>query len=104
MPGVRTPKASRVVAVTAAAVVTAAALAEAASTAMAFMEASLVVGSTVADFTEDFTADFTDARLQGLALDPNADNDYYDDGGCYVVRRRVMTRYGWRVRPVQVCG
>ena len=33
-----------------------------------------------------------------------ADNDYYDDGGCYVVRRRVMTRYGWRVRPVQVCG
>ena len=35
---------------------------------------------------------------------PYADNDYYDDGGCYVVRRRVMTRYGWRVRPVQVCG
>jgi hypothetical protein len=30
--------------------------------------------------------------------------DYYDDGGCYVVRRRVHTRYGWRVRPVQVCG
>ena len=35
---------------------------------------------------------------------PYADNDYYDDGGCYVVRRRVMTRYGWQVRPVQVCG
>jgi hypothetical protein len=86
-------------AVTAAAVVTAAA-----STAVAFMEASLAVGSTVEDFTEDFTADFTDARLQGLALEPYADNDYYDDGGCYVVRRRVMTRYGWRVRPVQVCG
>src|SRR5882724_3083752 len=35
---------------------------------------------------------------------PYADNDYYDDGGCYVVRRRVMTRYGWRVRPVRrVC-
>jgi hypothetical protein len=32
------------------------------------------------------------------------DNDYYDDGGCYVVRRRVHTRHGWRVRPVQVCG
>jgi hypothetical protein len=31
-------------------------------------------------------------------------DDYYDDGGCYVVRRRVHTRYGWRVRPVQVCG
>src|SRR5258708_2420313 len=25
-------------------------------------------------------------------------DDYYDDGGCYVVRRRVHTRYGWRVR------
>jgi hypothetical protein len=35
---------------------------------------------------------------------PYAYNDYYDDGGCYVVRRRVHTRYGWRVRPVQVCG
>jgi hypothetical protein len=36
---------------------------------------------------------------------PYAHNDdYYDDGGCYLVRRRVMTRYGWRVRPVQLCG
>ena len=31
-------------------------------------------------------------------------DDYYDDGGCYVVRRRVHTRYRWRVRPVQICG
>jgi hypothetical protein len=31
-------------------------------------------------------------------------DDYYDDGGCYVVRRRVQTRYGWRVRRVEVCG
>ena len=30
-------------------------------------------------------------------------DDYYDDG-CYVVQRRVYTRYGWRLRPVQVCG
>ena len=30
---------------------------------------------------------------------------YYDDyGGCYLVRQRVMTRYGWRLRRVQVCG
>ncbi len=29
---------------------------------------------------------------------------YYDDGGCYLVRRRVHTPYGWRIRPVQVCG
>jgi hypothetical protein len=29
----------------------------------------------------------------------------YDDygGGCYVVRQRVHTRYGWRIRPVEVC-
>ena len=32
--------------------------------------------------------------------------DYYadDGGGCYVVRQRIHTRYGWRVRPVEVCG
>ena len=28
--------------------------------------------------------------------------DDEDDGGCYLVRRRVMTRYGWRIRRVQV--
>jgi hypothetical protein len=32
------------------------------------------------------------------------DDSYYGDGGCYVVQRRVHTRYGWRSRPVQVCG
>jgi hypothetical protein len=33
------------------------------------------------------------------------DNGYYaDDGGCYIVRQRVHTRYGWRLRSVQVCG
>jgi hypothetical protein len=31
-------------------------------------------------------------------------DSYYDDGGCYVVRRRVHTPYGWRIQPVQVCG
>jgi hypothetical protein len=30
---------------------------------------------------------------------PYAYDDYYDDGGCQTIRRRVMTRYGWRVRP-----
>jgi hypothetical protein len=31
---------------------------------------------------------------------------YYDDdeGGCYLVRRRVMTRYGWRIRRVEICN
>lgn len=28
----------------------------------------------------------------------------YDDGGCYLVRRRISTPYGWRIRRVQVCG
>src|SRR6267378_3877784 len=28
----------------------------------------------------------------------------YGDGGCYLVRRRVMTPYGWRLRRVQVCN
>jgi hypothetical protein len=32
------------------------------------------------------------------------DDSYYDNGGCYVVQQRVHTSYGWRVRPVQVCG
>jgi hypothetical protein len=32
------------------------------------------------------------------------DDSYYGDGGCYVVQRRVHTRYGWRIRPIQVCG
>jgi hypothetical protein len=27
----------------------------------------------------------------------------YDDGGCYLVHRRVWTSYGWRLRRVQVC-
>ena len=33
------------------------------------------------------------------------DDSYYsDDTSCYIVRQRVLTRHGWRVRPVQVCG
>jgi hypothetical protein len=29
---------------------------------------------------------------------------YYADAGvCYSVRRRVLTRYGWRIRRVSVC-
>jgi hypothetical protein len=39
----------------------------------------------------------------GYYGDPYAYSDY-DDGGCYVVQRRVHTRYGWQLRPVQVCG
>ena len=32
------------------------------------------------------------------------DDSYGDNGGCVIVQRRVHTSYGWRVRPVQVCG
>jgi hypothetical protein len=32
------------------------------------------------------------------------DDAYYDNGGCYVVQRRVRTPYGWRIRPIQVCS
>jgi hypothetical protein len=32
------------------------------------------------------------------------DDSYYDNGGCYVVQRRVHTKAGWRYHPVQVCG
>jgi len=33
---------------------------------------------------------------------------YYDDGyyggDRYIVRQRVLTRHGWRIRRVQICG
>ena len=32
------------------------------------------------------------------------DSYYHGDSGCYIVRRSVLTPYGWRIRPVQVCG
>jgi hypothetical protein len=28
----------------------------------------------------------------------------YDDGGCYLVSRRIWTPYGWRIRRYQVCN
>jgi hypothetical protein len=43
----------------------------------------------------------------GFGVGPYAyydDYPYYYDDGCYIVRHHVMTRYGWRIRPVQVCG
>jgi hypothetical protein len=40
----------------------------------------------------------------GYGYGPGYDSYAYDDdGGCYLVRRRVMTPYGWRFRRVQVC-
>jgi hypothetical protein len=34
---------------------------------------------------------------------PYGYSSYYDDG-CYLTRRRVHTRHGWRWRRVEVCG
>jgi hypothetical protein len=31
-------------------------------------------------------------------------DSYYDNGSCYVVHRRVHTKAGWRLEPVQVCS
>jgi len=28
---------------------------------------------------------------------------YYEEGECYLVRRRVKTRHGWRVRTFEAC-
>jgi len=28
----------------------------------------------------------------------------HGDGGCYVVQRRILTRYGVSIQPVQVCN
>jgi hypothetical protein len=39
----------------------------------------------------------------GYGYPYNAYDDYYD-GGCYIAHRRVYTRHGWRIRPVEVCG
>jgi hypothetical protein len=29
---------------------------------------------------------------------------YYGEGGCYLVRRRIWTTYGWRLQPVRLCN
>lgn len=39
----------------------------------------------------------------GYGYNPGYDSYAYDNGGCYLVRQRVMTPYGWRLRRVQVC-
>ena len=32
------------------------------------------------------------------------DDYYYGTSNCYILRKRVLTPYGWALRPVQVCG
>jgi len=35
---------------------------------------------------------------------PYYDGYYADESNCYIERRRVHTRNGWRIRRVEVCG
>jgi hypothetical protein len=35
---------------------------------------------------------------------PYYDDYYADETSCYIVRRRVHTPSGWRIRPVEVCS
>jgi hypothetical protein len=58
-------------------------------------------------FAGGFHRGFHRRGFVGFGVGPYAyydDYPYYYDDGCTLVRRRVMTRYGWRIRPVQVCG
>ena len=60
-------------------------------------------------FVGGFGYDGPYAYDDGYYGDPSyyADNSYFDDdssNGCYIVQQRVHTRYGWRLRPTQVCG
>jgi hypothetical protein len=54
-----------------------------------------------------FAGGFHRRGFVGFGFGPYAyydDYPYYDDdGGCYLVRQRVHTRHGWRIRPVEVC-
>jgi hypothetical protein len=62
------------------------------------------------DFTE--AAVFTEVGFAAADLVflgrmeyPFGYSGYYDDDyvSCYVVRQRIHTRYGWRIRRVQIC-
>jgi len=46
-------------------------------------------------------------HLNLVSIKPAAaqyDSYAYDTGGCSLVRQRVMTPYGWRLRRVQMCN
>ena len=58
-------------------------------------------------FAGGFHGGFHRHGFVGFGVGPYAYYDgypYYYDGGCAIVRQRVLTRFGWRIRPVQVCG
>ncbi|MEI9926039.1 MAG: hypothetical protein WDN50_23940 [Bradyrhizobium sp.] len=76
---------------------------EAAATvsAVAAMVSAVVVAALAAAFVVFAAAVF------GYGFYPGYYGGYYpyyeDETSCYVVRQRVMTRRGWRVRRVEVC-
>lgn len=59
-------------------------------------------------FHGGFHHGFHNRAFVGFGIGPYAYYDdyypYYYDDGCYLVRHRVLTHYGWRIRRVQVCG
>lgn len=62
------------------------------------------IGATALGFGLDYGAwrSYYDSGYPYFA--GHYDDAYYYDGGCYIVRQRVLPRFGWRIRPVQVCG
>ena len=59
-------------------------------------------------FHHGFDHDRGFRRFGGFGFYPYDDyaygDSYYDNGDCYTVQRRVHSRSGWHVRPVQVCS
>ena len=61
-------------------------------------------GSTGADFTEeDFAAVASVSDFMGRTILSAIDGYYGDEMNCYLVRQRVHTRHGWRIRRVEIC-
>ena len=66
-------------------------------TALAAADSTAAVSTAVAFAAADLVLVFIPGYYDGYY-------PYYEDeGGCYLVRQRVKTRHGWRIRRVEVC-
>lgn len=63
----------------------------------AVVGAGLVYGATYSYGPTHYAADYLNA-------DGYYDDFYYGNTGCVLLRKRVLTPYGWALRPVQSCG
>jgi hypothetical protein len=71
--------------------------------------AGAVIGAGLAygayDYYDDGYYGYGDAYYASYPYDDYGYGaGYYGDGGCYVVRQRIPTAYGWVLQPVQVCN